>query len=260
MAEKPYEWVDGAILEDHSRRKHKILREYFFKYLTVRCQLPQMEKFRLAIVDGFAGGGRYKCGAPGSPLIFIEELRRAVELVNTHRTSEGLGLIEVECLLVLNDFSKDALETLKTNIAPLQADITENVPRLHLRIEYLNQAFEDAYPVMKQFLEQGRFRNVLFNLDQCGHSKVSRATLIDIMHSYRSDSRHRFDMIETILNMDPTALKGLEVRTRKWRAGAGKSDLMMIRSEIGKRTFALVVSLSKEIFVSEEFWHMNAKD
>jgi hypothetical protein len=77
---------------------------------------------------------------------------------------------------------------------------------------------------------------------------------------YRSDSRHRFDMIETILNMDPTALKGLEVRTRKWRAGAGKSDLMMIRSEIGKRTFALVVSLSKEIFVSEEFWHMNAKD
>ncbi len=260
MAEKPYEWVDGAILEDHSRRKHKILREYFFKYLTVRCQLPQMEKFRLAIVDGFAGGGRYKCGAPGSPLIFIEELRRAVESVNTHRTSEGLGLIEVECLLVLNDFSKDALETLKTNIAPLQADITENVPRLHLRIEYLNQAFEDAYPVMKQFLEQGRFRNVLFNLDQCGHSKVSRATLIDIMHSYRSDSRHRFDMIETILNMDPTALKGLEVRTRKWRAGAGKSDLMMIRSEIGKRTFALVVSLSKEIFVSEEFWHMNAKD
>lgn len=186
MAEKPYEWVEGATLEDHSRRKHKILREYFFKYLTVRCQLPQMEKFRLAIVDGFAGGGRYRCGASGSPLIFIEELRRAVEAVNTHRTAEGLGLIEVECLLVLNDFSRDALETLKTNIAPLQAEISQNVPRLHLRIEYLNHAFEDAYPAMKQFLEQGRFRNVLFNLDQCGHSKVSRTTLVDIMHSYPS--------------------------------------------------------------------------
>ena len=77
---------------------------------------------------------------------------------------------------------------------------------------------------------------------------------------YRSDSRHRFDMIETILNMDPAALKGLEVRTRKWRAGAGKSDLMMVRSTVGRRTFALVVSLSKEIFVSEEAWHMSAKD
>ena len=54
MAEKPYEWAEGAVLEEHSKRKHKILREYFFEYLTVRCQLPQMEKFRLAIIDGFA--------------------------------------------------------------------------------------------------------------------------------------------------------------------------------------------------------------
>jgi len=186
MAEKPYEWAEGATLEDHSRRKHKILREYFFKYLTVRCQVAQMEKFRLAIVDGFAGGGRYRCGASGSPLIFIEELRRAVEAVNTRRTAEGLGLIEVECLLVLNDFSRDALETLKANIAPLQAEIIQNMPRLHLRIDYLNQAFEEAYPAIKQLLEQGRFRNVLFNLDQCGHSRVSRNTLVDIMHAYPS--------------------------------------------------------------------------
>jgi|GEM_PF-7015571 len=27
MAEKPYSWASGATLEDHSRRKHKILRE-----------------------------------------------------------------------------------------------------------------------------------------------------------------------------------------------------------------------------------------
>ncbi|CAN5380099.1 three-Cys-motif partner protein TcmP [soil metagenome] len=199
MAEKPYEWVEGATLEDHSRRKHKILREYFFQYLTVRCQLPQMEKFRLAIVDGFAGGGRYRCGAPGSPLIFIEELRRAIEAVNTHRTAEGLGLIEVECLLVLNDFSQDALEALKTHIAPLQAEIVQNVSRLHLRIEYLNQTFENAYPTVKQFLEQGRFRNVLFNLDQCGYSKVSRATLIDIMHSYPSVEIFYTFAIQTLL-------------------------------------------------------------
>ena len=59
MAEKPYSWASGAKLEDHSRRKHKILREYFANYLGVRCQLPQQTQFRLAIVDGFAGGGRY---------------------------------------------------------------------------------------------------------------------------------------------------------------------------------------------------------
>ncbi len=126
MAEKPYAWVDGAVLEDHSRRKHKILREYFFNYLTVRCRLPQRERFRLAVIDGFAGGGRYACGTPGSPLIFIEELKHAIEAVNIQRAANGMGLIAIECLLVLNDDSRDALEVLKTNVSPLLAEINEN--------------------------------------------------------------------------------------------------------------------------------------
>jgi hypothetical protein len=117
VVEKSYEWADGAKLEEHSRRKHKILREYVFDYLTVCCKLPQQERFRLAIVDGFAGGGRYQCGTPGSPLI-------------------------------------------------------------------LNEFFEAAYPHIKHLLEQGRYRSVIFNLDQCGHSHVERNTILDIMHSY----------------------------------------------------------------------------
>ena len=32
----------------------------------------------------------------------------------------------------------------------------------------------------------GRYRNVLFNLDQCGHSKVDRRTIVHIMSSYPS--------------------------------------------------------------------------
>ena len=95
MAEKPYEWANGAKLEDHSRRKHKILREYFFEYLTVRCQLPKQERFRLAVIDGFAGGGRYECGTSGSPLIFIEELKRAIESVNAQRAAQGDAVIPI---------------------------------------------------------------------------------------------------------------------------------------------------------------------
>ena len=186
MAEKPYEWVDGATLEDHSRRKHKILREYFSEYLTVRCRLPQQERFRLAIVDGFAGGGRYQCGTAGSPVIFVEELKLAIETVNVQRAAQGMGLIEIECLLILNDHNRDAIETLKANIAPLQAEIAENVPKLHLCITYLTEAFEAIYPQMKALLDQGRYRNVLFNLDKCGHSHVQRQTLLDIMRSYHS--------------------------------------------------------------------------
>lgn len=184
MVEKRYEWAGGAKLEEHSRRKLKILREYFFDYLKVRCKLPQQERFRLAVVDGFAGGGRYLCGTPGSSLIFIEELKRAVEEVNTLRVVQGFGAIEIECLLIFNDANRDAIELLKTHVAPLEANIEQDCPKLHLRIEYLNENFELAYLKIKEFLERGRYRSVLFNLDQCGHSHVERSTILDIMNSY----------------------------------------------------------------------------
>lgn len=199
MVEKRYEWVDGAKLEEHSRRKHKILREYVFDYLTVRCKLPQQERFRLAIVDGFAGGGRYQCGTPGSPLIFIEELTRAVEAVNAHRAVQGLGAIEVECLLIFNDASRDAIELLKAHVVPMQANIAETCPKLHLRVEYLNAFFETAYPKIKALLEQGRYRSVLFNLDQCGDRHVERDTIIDIMRSYPAAEIFYTFMISSLL-------------------------------------------------------------
>jgi three-Cys-motif partner protein len=186
MVEKRYEWADGATLEEHTRRKHKILREYFFQYLSVRCQLPKQSRFRLAVVEGFSGGGRYKCGSPGSPIIFLEELRRAIESVNAHRLAQGFDPVEIECLLILNDQSRDALEILKGNIAPLQAAAAEELPKLHLRVEYLNDNFEQAYPKIQALLAAGRYRNVIFNLDQCGHSHVELRTLVGIMRAYPS--------------------------------------------------------------------------
>ncbi|MDP3512973.1 MAG: three-Cys-motif partner protein TcmP [Sulfuritalea sp.] len=227
MTEKPYEWANGAALEEHSRRKHKILREYFFQYLTVRCQLPQQERFRLAVIDGFAGGGRYQCGTAGSPLIFIEELKRAIEAVNTQRAAQGFGLIEIECLLVLNDHSRDAIETLKGHVAPLQADISENVPRLHLHVEYLTESFEAGYPSMKRLLEQGRYRNVLFNLDQCGHSHVDRTTLLDIMRAHPSVEIFYTFAIEALLSfLQKAAPVQLAAQLRPFGIEAGGLDAL----------------------------------
>ena len=186
MAKKQHNWIQGARLEEHSRRKHKILREYIFNYLTVRCSLPQQQRFRLAIVDGFAGAGRYECGESGSPLIFMQELKRAVNAVNTRRRVQGLGMVEVECLLIFNDQDYNAIELLKKNVAPEQVSITQTCSKLHVRVEYLNKVFEGAYPKIKELLKQGRYKNVLFNLDQYGDSHVKRRTICDIMRSYPS--------------------------------------------------------------------------
>lgn len=125
MTEKAYDWIGGARLEEHSRRKHKILREYFAHYLRVRCQLPQQERFRLAVVDGFAGAGRYDDGTAGSPLIFLEGLRDAVAAVDQQRAAQGFAPMAVECLLIFNDHSPDAIDRLRGHVAPLQAAIAE---------------------------------------------------------------------------------------------------------------------------------------
>jgi three-Cys-motif partner protein len=158
MVAKKYPWEDGAKLEEHTKRKHKILREYFARYLAVRCAFPAQTKFRLAIVEGFAGGGRYACGTPGSPLIFIEELRAATEAFNLKRQSEGMATLDIECFMILNDAKNATVEFLKTHVEPVLAAVKAEVPRLHLHVEYRSQPFEAVYLEIKALLAQGRTR------------------------------------------------------------------------------------------------------
>lgn len=199
MVAKPYDWEAGAELEEHSRRKHKIVRQYFSRYLVVRCQLPQQSRFRIAIIDGFAGGGAYKCGAPGSPLIFIEELQRATEAFNIRRSAEGMSPLDIECLLIFNDFDPAAIEILKGRIAPLIAAARDATPRLYLKAEYFNDKFETVYPNIKQLIERGNYRNVIFNLDQCGTSHVEQQTIVDICTSFTSAEIFYTFMITSLL-------------------------------------------------------------
>ena len=190
----------------------------------------------MAVVDGFAGGGRYRDGAAGSPVIFIEELQHAVEAVNLRRAAQQLPAIEIECLLLLNDEKREVVEILKTNVAPLQAEIRENLPKLHLRIEYLHEAFESSYPKIKGILQQGRYRNVLFNLDQCGHSRVDRKTLLDAMRSYPSAEIFYTFAIEALVSFlrksDPMLLA-----SQLSYVGLENADLQALEGAMNNKTW-----------------------
>lgn len=187
------------MLEDHTRRKHKILSEYLFQYIAVRCRIPQQEKFRLAIVDGFAGGGRYKCGTGGSPIIFIGELGRALEAVNAQRTLQGLGTVEIECLLILNELEAEAFQLLRKSCEPLLAEVKQSYPMLQLTVRYLQDEFERSYSTIQSLISSGRYRSVIYNLDQCGHSQVNISTLADIMRSANSVEVFYTFSIESLL-------------------------------------------------------------
>jgi three-Cys-motif partner protein len=186
MVESRYRWEEGVELEEHTRRKHKILREYLARYLTVRCGFPQQTRFRLAIVEGFAGGGRYRRGEAGSPIIFVEELRAATERLNLKRQTEGMAPLDIECCLILNDNEPGTIAILRNHLEPLIAAARSEVPRLHLQTIYYERDFEELYPELKATLQRGRYQNALFNLDQYGHSDVQRATLTDIGASFSS--------------------------------------------------------------------------
>lgn len=210
MVKVPYKWSSGASLGEHSRRKHKILREYLRAYLRVRCSLPR-ERFRIAIVDGFAGGGQYADGAIGSPLIMIEELRLASQALNAERAGQGARALEIECLLIFNEADPQALQMLRELCEPRLAAVKDEAPRLHISPRYLNSEFEAAYPEIRALIAAGRYRNAIFNLDQYGYAQVARATMHDIMASTPSAEIIYTFAIESLLaflsKTDPAILK-----------------------------------------------------
>ncbi|MEO1566206.1 MAG: three-Cys-motif partner protein TcmP [Pseudomonadota bacterium] len=186
MPEVRYEWAAGATLQEHSKKKHQILRQYLSEYLDVRCRIPQQSRFRLAVIDGFCGGGAYIGGEPGSPVIFLETLRDVTQRINLERAVEGKAQISFECFFVFNDRDPDAIGILKRNLAPLIMECRE-LEHLSIQIEFMNLRFEQAYPLVKKQLASKRiYRSVFFNLDQCGNTHIPQEIIVDILNSYQS--------------------------------------------------------------------------
>ena len=186
MVGKTYDWENGADLDEHTQKKLKILEEYFREYLKTRCQHPKQEKFKIVIVDGFCGGGLYKCGSYGSPLLFVDTLFNTTNEINFIRESKGLRSIHIECLLILNDKKKATVKLLEKNLTPLLEKVRNENQNLILHCKYYNGSFEAVYPVIKNHIKSVRCNNVFFNLDQCGYSHVSMEIIRDIIISWRS--------------------------------------------------------------------------
>lgn len=155
--------------------------------MIVRCSNPLGVRFRLAVIDGFCGGARYGCGSPGSPIIFVEAIKAATTALNIDRANQSLKPINVDLLLIVNDLDPEVISLCKENLAPVVATAKLSEPRLDVAVVDFNDSFEVAYPKIKEVVETRKFRrNVIFNLDQCGHSRIASSTIVDILNSYPS--------------------------------------------------------------------------
>ncbi|SMH62755.1 hypothetical protein SAMN02982994_6568 [Azospirillum lipoferum] len=76
-----------------------------------------------------------------------------------------------------------------------------------------------------------------------------------------ASARHRFDMLEVLLNQRPDVLTGIERRIRRWRSGAGLGggNTVSARAEIGDRVFMVAVHMAKALPQDDREWRDTAR-
>ena len=173
MAKKEYLWEVGQPppeLHVHSLAKHEVLRTYLNRYLKVLVSNPQIDRFRLTLIDGFSGGGLYlhaitKKELAGSPLIFLEATQDAAREINIERTKP----FTLDAHYFFIEENPQTLEYLQKLLVErgYEALLTEG------RIKPLQGEFANRANDVIEFIQQkGRKGRAIFLLDQYGFLDV----------------------------------------------------------------------------------------
>lgn len=88
-----YDWIVGQsppIIDAHSLVKHKIVERYLERYIKAVMCNPNIERLKISVVDGFAGGGEYLSidndeTHEGSPLLAMRTIRETEAHLNIGR-------------------------------------------------------------------------------------------------------------------------------------------------------------------------------
>ena len=181
MTKKKYDWKVGKTpprIDPHSLVKHRIVQDYLRTYVSVLTARPELDRFRLTLVDGFAGGGMYtgpkKERRPGSPWIMLETMAAAEVVAKASRNKEFS--LDVEYFFVDEDDSAcNHLEFI------LNGSEYRDKPYKVLRGE-----FQEYAPLLISHIQkrvQGRRGGrSIFLLDQYGYSDVPFPLIRDLFH------------------------------------------------------------------------------
>ena len=110
----------------------------------------------------------------------------SVAEINLERAAEGMPTVEVDCLTILNDIDPNAANELSATVAPVRAAAKEDGSHVTLDFEINQVEFEALVDQVVAKVKKRRFRNVIYNLDRCGHNHVRRETITRLVRSGRS--------------------------------------------------------------------------
>ena len=176
MSDKYQAWKRGnlVVLDEHSRAKHEILRNYVEMYIQTLCKRHGMTEFKITLIDGFAGGGRYEGGEPGSPLVLLEAVEMAEAKINECR--EKKIIIKGNYYFIEEDKNTFNLLLKTLQESRYQNEIDKTIFIKNSRFnENVSHIVEDIRKRSPR--SEGR---ALFFLDQTGYSAVHPKTIRDI--------------------------------------------------------------------------------
>lgn len=154
-------------IEPHSKAKLDVLRSYLRAYFDRLNVKPNREKFKLDLVDGFAGGGTFRDGDDivlGTPLIMLKEFQEAVERLNQNRTKS----LNFDCKFYFVD--KEAAHTDHLQKVLKEREYVVDDDKIVVR----NRRFEEEVDNILTEIShrQPRAGRAIFLLDQTGFSQV----------------------------------------------------------------------------------------
>ncbi|MBX3412454.1 MAG: three-Cys-motif partner protein TcmP [Pirellulales bacterium] len=181
MSHEHHDWKPGSdppLIRPHSQAKHRVLRAYLERYVSVLTVRIQQDTFRLTLIDGFAGGGLYldsrsKEERPGSPLIMLEAMEQAAEDAQKIRTKPFH--LDVQYIFIEKD--RKALDYLRQVLSE-----SKYASLVGGRIELIHGEFTAQVPKITAFVKKrGRAGRAIFVLDQFGYSAVPLPTIRGIL-------------------------------------------------------------------------------
>ncbi|MBC6402708.1 MAG: three-Cys-motif partner protein TcmP [Hyphomonadaceae bacterium] len=180
MAKKHYEWRLGEPppkIGRHSLAKHRILDQYVRRYIEICTAIPVQKRLNLTIVDGYAGGGRYRFNdkdVRGSPIILLETVAEMQDELNRARP-KGFDICTDFLFVDLNPQHTGFLRSEIEN-SPFQHMLDKTI---HIWTDDFNSRVSDAIALVKKRSPQtGRS---LFVLDQYGWSRVAFRSVRQIL-------------------------------------------------------------------------------
>ena len=174
-----------------------MLSRYIQKYLSIVCNNYRMDKFNLALVDGFAGGGRYKGDKPGSPLVMIEAVEQTRIDLNENRRKP---------FKINSDYF--FVERNPDNFASLSKELSDNATSPFL----FKGSFNENLGVIVSGIQKKQPKGgggAIFFLDQEGFTAVDMPTLNYIKHELPQSEIILTFAISSLINYmsDPDRLR-----------------------------------------------------